>query len=61
MTKYTLDLMCRIERRLNTYVGKEVTHCGHEGPRREAHEYGTKLLKFIEEEIEKLAKKAGEV
>lgn len=61
MTQYTLDLMCRIERRLNTYVRKEMTHCGDSDGVLEAERYGTKFLKFIEDEIDKVAKKAGEV
>ena len=59
MSKTTLDLMVRIENRLNTLICLESTACGHEVLVLRAEASRMRLLKFIERELENLVKKAG--
>lgn len=59
MSKTTLNLMARIERRLNKLVDKEVTHCGHDELVMNALRYRNKFMEFLSGEIETLVQKAG--
>lgn len=58
MSETTLNLMVRIERKMNRYVGMAMTHCGHDELVEQADRARTRLMKFIEEEVEKLVQKA---
>lgn len=59
MSRHTIRLMASIERRLNTYVKKEVTACGHAENLRNADKARDRLMQFLEREIEALVEKAG--
>ncbi len=59
MSKTTRNLMAKIERRLDAYVDKQMTHCGHEPGQTKAIDAGERLLEFITQEIESLVQKAG--
>ena len=51
--------MAGVERRLNTYVGKEVTHCGHDELVKRADHARNRLMLWLEREIEELSRQAG--
>ena len=59
MSKTTLNMMCRIENRLNSLLYLEATHCGHEVEVSKANKSYKRLMAFIEKEIEQLVQKAG--
>lgn len=52
MNKNTKKLVRKFARRMDRYVGMEMTHCGHEGPMVEAMHARDHLLDWLGEEIE---------
>lgn len=55
MSNETKRFMRKFRRKLDHYVGMEITHCGHEEPMGKAFDYGWKLKKWVESEFERLA------
>lgn len=62
MSKTTLTtarIMASFERRLNSYVDLEMTHCGHQEGVDEAQRSRDRMMKHVEKELDALARKAG--
>lgn len=55
MSKTSHNLIRRVERRLDRYVGMEQSHCGHEGPALEAKYERQRFLDWLQVELEKYA------
>lgn len=60
MSKTTKRIMAGAKNRLNTFENWSLRACGHDEGVMKALRARDRLLVFLEDEIEKLAKKAGE-
>lgn len=60
MRAETLRIMAGLETRLNTLLRLENSACGHDEGVRKANRQWKKLMKWMEEQVEELARKAGE-
>lgn len=58
-TLETLRIMAGFERRLNTYIGHEVTHCGYDERVQVAIKSRERMFDWLQKEIDVLARKAG--
>ncbi len=59
MSKTTLRIMRSIEKRMESYVYLEATHCGHEVEEAKANASRNKLMDYIARRVEQLVQKAG--
>ena len=61
MSKNTKSFMRKFTRRLRRALELEGTHCGHDELVVLADLERVELMKFVEDEVERLGRKAGEV